>query len=52
MPDENRFHRLSGLYQNYLSEWNEVESQIADGLLNKGNYQKASSRYVVSSQQG
>jgi hypothetical protein len=40
------------LYQNYLSEWNEVESQIADGLLNKGNYQKASSRYVVSSQQG
>ncbi|MCW5319531.1 hypothetical protein GTQ43_40100 [Nostoc sp. KVJ3] len=44
--------RLIQLYQNYLSEWNEVESQIADGLLNKGNYQKASSRYVVSSQQG
>jgi 7-cyano-7-deazaguanine synthase in queuosine biosynthesis len=44
--------RLIQLYQNYVSEWNVVETQIAEGLLNKGSYQKASSRYVVSSQQG
>jgi Queuosine biosynthesis protein QueC len=42
---------LIQLYKNYVSEWNAVESQIADGLLNKGSYQKASSKYVVSSQQ-
>lgn len=42
--------RLIQLYQNYVSEWNAVESQIVDGLLNKGSYQKASSKYVVSSQ--
>ncbi|MDF5721163.1 MAG: hypothetical protein PUP91_11930 [Rhizonema sp. PD37] len=44
--------RLIQLYQNYVSEWNAVESQIVDGLLNKDSYQKASSKYVVSSQQG
>lgn len=43
--------RLIQLYQNYVSEWNAVESQIVDGLLNKGSYQKGSSKYVVSSQQ-
>ena len=40
--------RLIQLYQNYVSEWNAVESQIANGLLSD---QKASSKYVVSSQQ-
>lgn len=40
--------RLIQLYQNYVSEWNTVESQIANGLLSD---QKASSKYVVSSQQ-
>ncbi|BAY44308.1 hypothetical protein SAMD00079811_19040 [Scytonema sp. HK-05] len=44
--------RLIQLYQNYVSEWNAVESQIVNGLLNKGSYQKAFSKYVVSSQQG
>ncbi|MEH2159099.1 7-cyano-7-deazaguanine synthase [Nostoc sp.] len=43
---------LVQLYQNYVSEWNAVESQIATGLLNKHSDQKASSKYVVSSQQG
>lgn len=42
---------LIQLYQNYVFEWNAVESQIAEGLLNKQGDQKASSRYVVSSQQ-
>jgi hypothetical protein len=41
-------NRLIQLYQNYVSEWNAVESQIAKGLLSD---QKASSKYVVSSQQ-
>lgn len=40
--------RLIQLYQNYVSEWNAVESQLAKGLLSD---QKASSKYVVSSQQ-
>jgi len=43
--------RLIQLYQNYVSEWNAVESQIANGLLNKQNNQKVSRKYVVSSQQ-
>ncbi|MBE9197676.1 MULTISPECIES: 7-cyano-7-deazaguanine synthase [unclassified Nodularia (in: cyanobacteria)] len=51
LPADMRI-RLIQLYQNYVSEWNAVESQIAEGLLNKSSYQKASSRYVVSSQQG
>jgi hypothetical protein len=44
--------RLVQLYQNYVSEWNAVESEIATGLLNKHSDGKASSKYVVSSQQG
>ncbi len=51
LPADMRI-RLIQLYQNYVSEWNAVESQIVEGLLNKGSYHKASSRYVVSSQQG
>lgn len=51
LPVDMQGH-LVQLYQNYVSEWNAVESQIATGLLNKHSDQKASSKYVVSSQQG
>ncbi|MDJ0678073.1 MAG: hypothetical protein QNJ36_22265 [Calothrix sp. MO_167.B42] len=50
LPGDMR-NRLIQLYQSYVSEWDAVESQIAEGLLNKEGDQKASSRYVVSSQQ-
>ncbi|ALF52911.1 hypothetical protein ACX27_08630 [Nostoc piscinale CENA21] len=43
---------LVQLYQKYVSEWNAVESHIATELSNKHSDHKASSKYVVSSQQG
>ena len=48
----NMRSRLIQLYQNYVSEWDAVKLQIEDGLLNKHSNQQASSRYVVSDQQG
>ncbi|KAB8329921.1 hypothetical protein SD80_032370 [Scytonema tolypothrichoides VB-61278] len=48
----NMRSRLIQLYQNYVSEWDAVKWQISDGLLNKHSNQQASSRYVVSDQQG
>lgn len=49
LPTDMR-SRLIQLYQNYVSEWNAVEWQIAKGILNKQGSQKPSSRYIVSSQ--
>ena len=42
--------RIVQLYQNYVSEWNAVEWQIANGILNKQGHHKDKSRYIASSQ--
>lgn len=44
--------RLIRLYQTYISEWDAVESQISDGLLNKRSDQQTSDRCWVAGQQG
>jgi hypothetical protein len=50
LPADMRSHIIQ-LYQNYVSEWNTVEWQIANGILNKQGHHKDKSRYIVSSQQ-
>ncbi|NET01127.1 MAG: hypothetical protein F6K61_11250 [Sphaerospermopsis sp. SIO1G1] len=49
LPDQMR-DKLVRLYQNYVDEWNNVESDLSIGLFKKYTDQKASSKYVVSSQ--
>jgi Queuosine biosynthesis protein QueC len=44
--------RLIKLYQNYVTEWDTVESQIAIGLLSKRGDQQALSRCLNNAQQG
>ncbi|RCJ29521.1 hypothetical protein A6769_35300 [Nostoc punctiforme NIES-2108] len=51
VPADMRSHLIK-LYQNYVSEWDAVELEISDGLLNKHSNQQEYSKYVVSAQQG
>jgi hypothetical protein len=44
-------HRLIQLYQNYVTEWDTVESQIAIGLLSKRSGQQVLNKDLIATQQ-
>jgi hypothetical protein len=43
--------RLIQLYQNYVTEWDTVESQIVIGLLSKRSDQQALNKDLIATQQ-